>query len=163
MQTILIPTDFKIQALDCVDSLCKNTDGELSLIYIHMVKLSDSITDLLMLSRRRREVETVSDAFYARCSALKTAYPNLKALRVEFFYGSTMSMFRNFLEANEVNAILNPSDCSISKLHTASVDPIALVNKCGLPIVDVVKTKPAAEVIEVIPVQAPVLEAEIAY
>lgn len=168
MQTILIPTDFNLTALDCVESICQNSDQEINLIYIHMIKLSDSITDLLMLSRRTREAESISPDFYKRAIELRRQYPQIKNIRAEFFYGSTLSMFRNFLEANEVDAVLNPDNCSLSRLHPSSVDPVALINKSGLPVVSVtlmakvVKQEESSEA----PVQTeqiPVLETEIVY
>ncbi|RVU01286.1 hypothetical protein EOD41_04785 [Mucilaginibacter limnophilus] len=134
MQTILVPTDFNIKALDCVSAISKQYEGEdISFIFVHMFKLSDSITDLLMLSRRSREFELIDNDFYNRCNEIKAQNDNVKAIRVEFLYGSTLSMFRNFIEANEVTHVLKAEHCSIGKLHKSSINPMTLIQKCGLP------------------------------
>lgn len=147
MQTILIPTDFSLSSLDCIPELCKqHKDDELTLVFVHLFKLSDSISDLLMLSRRSKEYEYVSDAFYQQCETLKNSFTNLNTIRIEFFYGSTLSMFKNFLEAHEVNGILHPEHCSCVNLNKSSINPAVLINKCGLPDVRILKSE--AEIIQ---------------
>ncbi|MES2458339.1 MAG: hypothetical protein V4594_22465 [Bacteroidota bacterium] len=140
MKTILIPTDFNASALNCIPQLCASMkDRELTLVFVHLFRLSDSITDLLMLSRRSREFEYVGDDFHKKCIALRNEIPEIKTLKIEFFYGSTLSMFRNFLEAQEVDGILHPELCSCQKLNPASIDPSSLVFKCGLPVLTVLQ------------------------
>jgi hypothetical protein len=144
MKTILIPTDYQTASLDCIHDLCSQfKNEELSLIFIHVFKLSDSITDLLMLSKRSREYEKVSDEFYERCNLLRLQYPRIKNVRIEFLYGSTLSMFKNFIEANEVDGIVHSEACTSEPLHKSSIDASVLVKKCGLPLISVnTKTYP---------------------
>lgn len=138
MQTILIPTDFNIESLNIIPAVCNHFEGQkVSVIFIHMFKLSDSVTDLLMLSRRSREYEQVSDAFYNGCAALKQQYPQLSALKVEFLYGSTLSMFKNFLEHNDVDQVLDIKHCHAGKINKASIDPTVLIQKSGLPVLSI--------------------------
>lgn len=140
MKTILIPTDFNASALNCIPELCNSMNGnEVNIIFIHLFRLSDSITDLLMLSRRSREFEYVSDDFHLGCTELKKQFPMIKSLRIEFFYGSTVGVFKNFLEANEVDSILHPDFCTFEKLNKSSIDPSSLVAKSGLPTVTILK------------------------
>jgi len=113
-----------------------------------MFKLSDSIGDLLMLSRRSREFENISDDFYNKCTTYKAQLPNIEVIKIEFFYGSTISMFRNFLENHEVDCVLNPADCSCSKINKSSIDPAILIEKSALPVISINRTqleKPARE------------------
>jgi len=136
MQTILVTTDFNPSSLNCIPSLCRQFgETELNFVFIHLFKLSDSISDLLMLSRRTREFEHVSPEFYERCREIKKQYPQVKCLKIEFFYGSTLIMFKDFLEANDVRYILDPADCSVSKINKSSIDPNVLIQKCGLPVI----------------------------
>lgn len=135
MKTILIPTDFSTRSFKCIPSLCEQFQNEkLSIVFIHLFKLSDSINDLLLLSRRSREYEHVSDNFYNKCEELKKVYSSLKAIRIEFFYGSTLSRFKNFTEANQIDFILHPADCSVSKLSKSSIDPSVLIDRCNIPL-----------------------------
>lgn len=140
MKTILVPTDFNTSALDCVESLCRQFEGqELGFIFMHMFKLSDSMSDLLMLSRRSREFELISDDFYNRCNELKNRYPQVKFIRAEFLYGSTMSMFKNFIDGNEVGHILHVDNSNVSKINKSSIDPSVLIARCGLPVISILK------------------------
>ncbi|RZK83190.1 MAG: hypothetical protein EOO92_00120 [Pedobacter sp.] len=150
MQNILIPTDFNLSALNCIPALCNQyPDEKLSFFFVHMFKLSDSITDLLMLSRRSREFEQVDDEFYNSCNELRAKYPQIECLKVDFLYGSTLSMFKNFLEDNEINKVLDPSNCSVNKINKSSIDPTVLISKSSLPVIKVqeVKPEPVREVV----------------
>lgn len=142
MKTILIPTDFSSQAFNCVPSLCAQLQGEeLNIVFIHLFKLSDSINDLLLLSRRSREYEHVSDEFYQQCEEIKKVYKPVKAIKIEFFYGSTLSRFKNFIEANGIDFIVHPEDCSVSNLTKSSIDPSVLVDRCSVPLLRAQKEK----------------------
>lgn len=146
MKSILIPTDFNLSALNCIPALCNQyKDEKLRFYFVHMFKLSDSISDLLMLSRRSREFEQVDEDFYNQCAEMKRKYQQIETLKVDFLYGSTLSMFKNFLEDNDINAVLDPANCSISKINKSSIDPNVLIAKSGLPIVkiEVLKTETA--------------------
>jgi hypothetical protein len=140
MKTILIPTDFTQRSLDCIPTLATQYDTQkVSFVFVHMFKLSDSIGDLLMLSRRSREFENISDDFYNRCRTYKSQLSNIEAIKIEFFYGSTMSMFRNFLENHEVDCVLSLDDCSFSKINKSSIDPAILIEKSSLPVIKLIK------------------------
>ena len=140
MKTILVPTDFNASALNCIPQLCSNMKGTpINIIFVHLFRLSDSITDLLMLSRRSREFEYVSADFHKGCNELKQQWPEIKSFSIDFFYGTTLGMFRNFLEANEVDCILHPDFCSCQKLNKMSIDPSALIARCGLPVLTLLK------------------------
>ena len=138
MRILLIPTDYQLSALDCIPNLCMQArNEEFTFIFVHVFKLSDSISELLLLSRRSREFEQISDEFYEQCEALKATYPQIKKFKMEFLYGNTLSMFRNFIEDNEVDAVLDLSSCSIARINKSSIDPRILIQKSGLPIVTV--------------------------
>nr|WP_294876169.1 hypothetical protein [uncultured Pedobacter sp.] len=146
MQTILIPTDFNPTSVNCIPTLCKQLpEQELNFIFIHMFKLSDRMGDLLMLSRRNREYKYVSQEFYDQCELMKQTYSVIKAIKIEFFYGSTVGMFRDYLENAGVNQILDPSYCSTGKLNSNSIDPALLVQRSGTPVIHINTNTPVAE------------------
>jgi len=135
MKTILIPTDFSAQAFDCIPSVCTQLQAEeLNIVFIHLFKLSDSINDLLLLSRRSREYEHISDDFYQQCEEIKKVYKPVKTIKIEFFYGSTLTRFKNFIEANGIDYIVHPEDCSVSSIAKSSIDPSVLVDRCSVPL-----------------------------
>ena len=91
-----------------------------------------------MLSRRSREYEFVSEDFYNECAMLKRKYPQLSQIKIDFLYGSTLSMFKNYLEEHEINSVLEPSSCSLGKINKTSLDQEVLVKRSGLPLLFIV-------------------------
>jgi len=149
MKTILIPTDFSLSSLQCIPDLCAgHPDKEINLVFLHMFNLSDSMGDLLMLSRRSKEYTYVSDDFYIQCEELKREVPQVAAIRIEFFYGSTVSMFKNFIEDQEISHILHPDFCSCQKLNKNSIDPASLISRSNVPTLQVVR-QPKHEPVQV--------------
>ena len=136
MKTILIPTDFSTAAFSCIPALCNQYKTErLQLVFVHMFRLSDSISDLLMLSRRNKEYGYIPEDFFQQCHNIKEQFPQLDTVKIEFFYGSTLANFREFLTAHNVTHLLSPENCSFSKLNALSVEPSTLLDKTGLPII----------------------------
>jgi hypothetical protein len=140
MKSILIPTDYQASSLDCVHSVCRQFKGEsLNLVFIHVFKLTDSFSDVITLSRRSREYEKVSDAFYRYCNVLRAQYPQIQNIRIDFLYGSKLSMFKQFIEHHEIDVVLNTEGCAFKAIHQSSVDAALLIKRSGLPVINVPK------------------------
>lgn len=146
MKTILIPTDFDAVSIHRTHHLLKSLKNEsVKIIFFHAYKLTDSISDLLMLSRRSTEYAQVPEAFHKACFDLrKTFNSTLNTLSIEFFYGSTMAAFRNFAEANEVSNVFLPEGYSFRKISKYSIDPFSFLSKSGIPVIEV-KVEPVKE------------------
>lgn len=139
MKTVLVPTDFNVESLKIIDSLVFTTKPEsIGIIFMHAFKLSDSITDMLMLSRRSRDYENVSDEFYARMDAYKLKYPNhLEFIGIEYFYGSSAVAFRNFIEGVNADCIAYPKGYNFNAINKFSIDPSSLTKRCGCEVLEV--------------------------
>src|SRR4051812_4045176 len=100
---ILIPTDFSLATLSTVNTLlAKHPEQKFNITLVHFLQLSDSITELLMLKRRSREYLHIGSEFEDRLTYLRQQYPQqIGVLYAEFFYGSTVAVFKNYLEAKE--------------------------------------------------------------
>jgi len=137
MNTVLIPTDFNVESIKIIDAFSLNHNlEEVTFIFLHAFKLSDSITDMLMLSRRSRDYQNISDEFYAELENIKTKHSKLiKYIGIEYFYGSTVVAFKNLLEALAVDAILYPENYEFNAINKYSIDPKVLTSRCGYPII----------------------------
>ena len=136
MKTLLIPTDFNIRSLNCIPALTKQYAPEkINIVLVHMMKITDNIQELLMLSRRSTEYQHISEEFYNTCAELRQNHNHINNIRIEFFYGSTIAVFKNFLEANEVDAIVMLENYEYAMLNKNSVDPNQMVNRSGQPII----------------------------
>lgn len=140
MKTLLIPTDFTQQSIQSIPELAERYYPEkVNIVLVHMLKITDSISELLMLSRRSVEYRHIPDNFYIRCRDIQTRHSHLvNNIAITFFYGSTVAVFNNFLEANDVDAIVRPHD-NYQLLFKNSIDPDMLIAKCGIDIVTLPK------------------------
>jgi len=132
-QNILIPTDFSIESLNAVAGLLqKRPEQKFNISLVHFMQLSDSITELLMLSRRNREYQYISPEFEAAMRQIRKNNPEQVALiHTEFFYGSTVALFKNYLEAKEVDLIVTLQGHTYAKLNQNSIDPSLLFLRGG--------------------------------
>jgi hypothetical protein len=137
MKTILIPTDFNPHAVPMLRGVLANfIDEPVKIILFHSFKLTDSITELLMLSRRTAEYGQIPEAFHKACRDFREENRGtIQSLRIEYFYGSTIAAFRNFAEANEVDAVFYPEGYYFNKISSYSLDPAILLSKSRLPVV----------------------------
>jgi len=133
MKTVLVPTDFNVESLKIIDSLVlTNKPQDVGIIFMHAFKLSDSITDMLMLSRRSRDYENISDEFYTQIELYKQKYPNhIKFIGIEYFYGTSVAAFKNFIEGRNADCIAYPKAYNFTAINKYSIDPITLIKRCG--------------------------------
>ena len=138
MKTILVPTDFNIESTKIVDSLLQAQPHETyNIIFLHAFKLSDSITDMLMLSRRSRDYENVSDEFYQQLNDYKSKYSNqIQNIGIEYFYGSTVAAFKNFLDTLEVSSIVYPKGYDFKPINKYSINPKFLTERSGCDVME---------------------------
>lgn len=131
MKRILIPTDFSGQSLDILtDYLLSSNENEVSVLFFSVVKLSDSITDLLLLSKRTKEIELIPKSFENYCNCIQKEFVRIKEVRFEYFYGNTVALFRNFLDANRIDEIVYDPSIKMEMITKASSDPIEMIDRC---------------------------------
>lgn len=140
MKTVLVPTDFNLRSLIIVDALvATNSSESLKIVFVHAFKISDSISDLLMLSRRNKDYEHISDEFYAQMAMYKQKYASkIESISVSYFYGSTTVAFRNFTENLEVDRIAYLDNYQFKPINKYSIDPSNLISrsKCEVQVIN---------------------------
>ncbi|WP_231490119.1 hypothetical protein [Pedobacter sp. Leaf170] len=138
MKTVLVPTDFNLESTKIIDALVQDQPHEkLNIIFLHAFKLSDSITDMLMLSRRSRDYENVSDEFYQTLNQYREKFPNqIATTGVEYFYGSTVAAFKNFIEAFDVDFIAYPKAYNFCPINKYSINPKFLTERSGCAVLE---------------------------
>ncbi|KQR70614.1 hypothetical protein [Pedobacter sp. Leaf176] len=137
MKTVLIPTDFNLESLNILEALIQQKPEKMNIIFLHAFKLSDSITDMLMLSRRSRDYENVSDEFYSKIDQFKNKYSaQINAIGIEYFYGSTVAAFKNFLEAFDVDYIAYLKNYDFKPINKYSIDPKFLTERSGCEVLN---------------------------
>jgi hypothetical protein len=132
---ILIPTDFSLASLNAISAFIQqqpNPDQRFKISLVHFLQLSDSISELLMLSRRSREYQYISAEFEEQLANYRRQYPGqIAMLHTEFFYGSTVAVFKNYLEAQQIDKIVALHEHPYQKLTQNSIDPTLLLQRSG--------------------------------
>jgi uncharacterized Rmd1/YagE family protein len=143
MKTLLIPTDFKLESLNAVSRLVDTLYPEkLNIVMVHTLAITDSMGELALLSRRSAEYRLISAEFYNACTRLKQQHADtIEKIDVTFFYGYTMATFRNFLEAQQIDAIVKLVGYNYELLTEKSINPDNLIQRCGKEII-LTSTKP---------------------
>ncbi|WP_186755170.1 adenine nucleotide alpha hydrolase family protein [Echinicola salinicaeni] len=138
-KTILIPTDFSVKSLNIVKSaLSINGDCELRILLVHGLELPDSMTDLLLFSKKKLLEELETKEFRASCQMLISKYDsNLIELSVDIFSGYNKRAFENYIEANEVDEIYALADHDFLPRHKSSFDLMPFINKSSTNLIKV--------------------------
>jgi replicative superfamily II helicase len=132
MKTVLIPTDYRTESLQYIPQLLsKFYPEEVDVVMVHMMSVTDCMRELLMLSRRSAEYKHISDDFYQTCIDLKNQYKRqLNNIRLEFFYGNTTAVLKNFIEANDIDAVLQLTGYEYRMLNKMSINPAEMLDRC---------------------------------
>jgi hypothetical protein len=130
---ILIPSDFTLSSLNIVPALAERfPEQKFNISFVHFLQLSDSISDLLLLSRRSREYKLISNEFYNECTILKSQFGDqIESITPDFFYGNTVAVFKNYLEAKDIELIALLQNHTYATLTTNSFDPTILMQRSG--------------------------------
>lgn len=107
-KTVVIPTDFSVESLNVLKTLLNEGDHlyQYDIILLHGLRLSDSITDLMFMSRTKLINELSNPAFEEACTVIRNKFGSLiNSIRKDIFTGMTQSAFDNYLEANQVHDI----------------------------------------------------------
>lgn len=137
MKTVVIPSDFSLESTQIAESLVRNEQGEIKIIFTHLFYIPDDIQDLLFSNYRKREYDFVSTEFNKEISIIKNLYPQLVEVKIEFFYGGKLASFKNFLEYYEVDEIGYSESFGVKNLSKSSIDAVPIIKKCGLPLVNI--------------------------
>lgn len=133
MKNVLIPTDYTVESIKIIEALIFSKKCEqVNFVFVHAFKISDSITDLLMLSRRSKDYEHISDEFYTALNQCKSKYAKeINNIRLEYFYGNTVAAFKNFLDALNIDHIAYAKDHQFSSINKYSINPKYLTERAG--------------------------------
>lgn len=140
---VLIPTDLTVISLKVIPALIQQQpDTKFNITLVNFLGLSDSITELLMLSRRSREYEHITQEYIDECTRLVRTYgEQIENLNTEFFYGNTVAVFKNFLEARQFDQIAKMPNHRYEKINENSYDPDRLLERSGCKVIDLLPSR----------------------
>jgi hypothetical protein len=135
MANILIPTDFSPASLQWADRYLRSEETvRHNLVLFHAFDLPASPHDLL--GAKDPSCELMTEAFRAACVQLKEKYGNaIGKIVVRCMQGNTKALFRNFIDAQDIDLIYCPDDYVFSRVHARSLDPTSFFRSAGVPLV----------------------------
>lgn len=139
MTNILIPTDFTPASLSWATQAIKTENGaKCNLILFHAFELPSNPYDLLRKMAKDPAAEMMTEAFRQACKQLKDEHSDrIGKIVIRCMRGSTRWLFRNFIEANDIDMIYCPEDFVYTPIHSLSVNPLPLFKKCDVPLLKV--------------------------
>lgn len=137
MTNVLIPTDFSPASLKLAEAALKAGEySKCNLVLFHAFSLPSSPFDLLGHRPKDPACECITEAFRQACKGLKDEYPQrVNKIIVRTMQGDTRSLFRNFIEANDIDLIYCPDEFRFVPAHPRSLNPVYFFGKCGVPVV----------------------------
>lgn len=137
MTNILVPTDFTPASLKLAENALQSGHyGRCNLVLFHAFELPSSPFDLLGSAQRDPACELMTETFRQACKQLKD--DNAKQVNkiiVRSMAGNTRAVFRNFVEANDIDVIYCPEEYHFTPVHPRSIDPCYLFRKSAVPVV----------------------------
>ena len=137
MTNILVPTDFTSSSLQLAVQAIQSIDARnINILLFHAFEMPSSEFELLDPYRQRPYAGLITDSFRQECKQLKEKYSTvLGKINFRCMEGSTVPLFRNFINANEIDLIYCPEHYQFKPVHKRSIDPRPLFKRSGTKVV----------------------------
>lgn len=132
----MIPTDFSVASLELVDKTAQTLEGEsLNIILFHAFEIPFFVSDVFDIRGKLPYAELVTEPFRNACKRVKLQHPKtIRSIVIRHQYGNTAAVFRNFVDANDIDLLVCPDFYVFQAVHTGSVNPVPLFQKAGVPL-----------------------------
>ncbi|ODT93247.1 MAG: hypothetical protein ABS85_06475 [Sphingobacteriales bacterium SCN 48-20] len=136
MRNVLIPTDFSIESLQLVErAVAALDDQSMNIILFHAFDIPSHAPDMLGSSRRVPYAHLLTDEFRNACRRIKTSNARtVQNIHIRHFYGNTVAVFRNYIDAHDIDMIICPEPFVFRAVSDQSVNPESLFRKSGIPV-----------------------------
>jgi hypothetical protein len=144
MRNVLIPTDFSVASLTLVEQTAQTLEGEsLSIVLFHAFEIPTFASDLLDIRNKLPYQDLVTEAFRTACKRIKLQHSKtLRSIAIRHMYGDTVAVFRNFVDANDIDLIVIPEGYVFHVVHPGSVNPQPLFTRASVPLLTAFKPVP---------------------
>ncbi|HEX2533369.1 MAG TPA: universal stress protein [Chitinophagaceae bacterium] len=152
MTNILIPTDFTAASLKMTELFIRDASiRKCNIVLFHAFRLPLSPFDLLAARTQDPACALVSEPFRQACKQLKDAFPGrVGKIVIRCMTGDTPALFRNFIDAHNIDLVYCPDTYRFAPVHPRSIDPCPLFKKCGIPVVRSARKEAGAGFVETV-------------
>lgn len=143
MRNVLIPTDFSPASLLLADkAIAALNDQNINIVLFHAFEKPCTSDDVLGNSRRLPYVHLLTDEFRSACKRLKATHARkVQNIHIRHLYGSTTPLFRNFIDANDIDTIVCLEGFEFVPVTKESVNPLRMFNKSGITLITKLERK----------------------
>ncbi len=136
MKNVIIPTDFSIKSLKLIHAAVNRFGNEaLNITLVHALTPDNSISGLLMLTKRLDVSKLLNEDFNSACEVIRNKYgAAIHKLKIECYYGTSRQYLVNFLEVRKIDAIILPSDYTYKHAVKGSTDIMPELAGSGYPL-----------------------------
>ncbi|RYD81409.1 MAG: universal stress protein [Sphingobacteriales bacterium] len=137
MTNILIPTDFSSASIKLAEQALQTVNvNSVNIVFFHLFELPYSEFELLDPSRKKPYAHVMTDSFRQSCKQLKDQHSKaINKICFKFLEGNSAPLFRNFIDANEIDMIFCPDHYLFTAVHKLSADPRPVFKKSGVNII----------------------------
>ncbi|THU41887.1 hypothetical protein FAM09_07245 [Niastella caeni] len=142
MRNVLVHTDFSSASFDLVEKTIL-TMGEqtLNITMFHAFQVPFFVSDLIR-NQRQPYHDLLTDSFRNNCKQIKQQYPKqVNSIIFRHLYGNTPAVFRNFVDAHDIDLIVYPEPFEFMQVHPDSVNPDSMFKKSRVPLLRQFKPK----------------------
>jgi hypothetical protein len=110
------------------------------MILFHAFEIPSSETDMLDLRNKLPYQDLVTEGFRNACKRIKLQQgKTVRSIAIRHLYGSTAAVFRNFVDANDIDLIVIPEGYVFQAVHPGSVNPESMFRKASVPLLTAFK------------------------
>ncbi len=136
MVNVVVPTDFSIPSLDIIHNVvAKYPDERINIYLIHALRSSNSISDLLFISKRLNVGNLYDQDFMDACEIIKNKYESVLArIKIEIYYGESRKYLKSFLEHRNICAVFFAKTYRFKEISAHSQDMHLLFKNAAVPL-----------------------------
>jgi len=135
MTNVLIPTDFTVQSLDLVSKAALRLPGKLSIFLFHTFDMPDNLIDAMHMNGIKNHNNLITEELRLKCRQLKADHANISSVCFRLIFGTTVAVFKNFAEANDIDLIIYPTGYKHVSVVRESVNPERMFLKSGVKVI----------------------------
>ncbi|MFT3980468.1 MAG: hypothetical protein QM687_08365 [Ferruginibacter sp.] len=137
MTNILVPTDFSAASVKMAEQALQAVNvRSANIIFFHLFELPYSEFELLNPVRKKPYADAINDGFRQSCKQLKDQHPKtIQKICFKFLEGNSAPLFRNFVDANEIDFIYCPDHYVFKQIDPLSADPLPVFKKSGIKVI----------------------------
>ena len=136
MVTIMIPTDFTATSLQIIEeTILYFKPDSVNIILFHAFEMPASMQEVIG-DERKPHLRVMNEPFRKACKRIKDKYgPYVVNITYRHLYGSTISVFKHYLQFNKIDSIVFPDGYHFQQIHERSVDPERLIKGSNYPVI----------------------------